>query len=97
MPDRRHQRLFVLACLAVVAAFSFAVVEASASHTDDGCQVELHCFACHWAFAGTAILALPVTLRPALHRAGPVVPIEAPRPVEPPVPGLCSRGPPLGQ
>ena len=46
--------------LALLIGFGSATFEASLAHTDDGCAVELHCFACRWAFASTAIVAPPV-------------------------------------
>lgn len=68
---RRHP-LFARIGLIVLASFSLAVLEASAIHTDDGCQVELHCFACLWQLASTAIVALPAAGPTVLELSGRV-------------------------
>ena len=51
--------------------------------TDDGCQVELHCFACHWGFASAVTVATPLSYGPALEKTGDVVPPEPPLPAQP--------------
>src|SRR5207249_3172043 len=85
----------VLLSLVVTACFSFAVLEASGWHTDDGCQVELHCFACHWAFASTGVMAPCLPHGPSLEIMGAVVLLQARRPLEVSAPRVSSRSPPV--
>lgn len=87
--------MFGVARALVLASFLFASIAAAwASHTDDGCIVELHCFACQWALASTADISLPVAPLSAFELTGRVVAAELPRLVEAPTPELASRGPP---
>src|SRR5437867_9402450 len=90
--QRRSSPVFL--ALVVTGCFSFAVLEASGWHTDDGCQVELHCFACHWAFASTGVMAPCLPHGPSLEITGAVALIQPRRSLEAPAPGVSSRSPP---
>jgi hypothetical protein len=95
MLARRRGRFTAATALLLAACFGFALVASVARHTDDGCAVELHCFACHWAFASTGDAALPITHGPVLERAGDVLAFEAPPAADAPAPASSSRGPPV--
>jgi len=75
-------------------SFGFALLGSVAFHTDDGCVVELHCFACHWSLASTGVVAhdIPLDLTP--ERVGNVVLLESPLPVDARAADCTSRGPP---
>jgi hypothetical protein len=87
----RRQRVWavlLLALLAFVSAASFV-------HTDDGCQVEVHCLACRLALntrVGTAEPAIEVWY---LADAGRPAHDPEPAPAEGAAPSQPSRGPPL--
>jgi hypothetical protein len=91
----RRNRAMSLACLLVAVSFGFALVQACSIHTDDGCAVELHCFACYWAYAVTGVVATGITHEPALERTGAVAVREVPLPADVPSPAPASRGPPF--
>jgi hypothetical protein len=80
--------------LMAVAGLCFALWSATLCHSDDGCLVELHCFACQWALSGKVDLVLPLPPVPAIA-VGFHAPVS-----EPPSLGICpaprleSRGPP---
>lgn len=78
----------------MLAAFGLALWKAAGPHTDDGCQVELHCFVCQWALGATAEPAAPAAPIPVIEMAGRIQPAEAPALVEAPCPDLATRGPP---
>jgi len=88
---RRSRALFGLM---VGAGFCFALWTATLHHTDDGCPVELHCFACQWALAGKVDLVLPLPPVPALEVAFHTPAVERPSLDASPSPRLESRGPP---
>ena len=94
MIPRRRFPGFALVCMVVLASFTFALVKAYEAHTDDGCQVELHCFACHWAFASAAVVAPPASLPVSLDAAGAIAPAKAPAPPGLEAASAASRGPP---
>jgi len=91
-PGRHRSRALI--GLMVGAVLCFALWTATLHHTDDGCPVELHCFACQWALDGKVDMVLPLPQVPALEVA-----FHAPA-AEPlglnagPAPRLESRGPP---
>lgn len=91
---RRRLRLQAWLRVIVLTGFCFALWAASGHHTDDGCQVELHCWACQWALAGKVDLALPVPEAPILQVTEHLRTVEAPGPIEGVAPHLASRGPP---
>lgn len=95
MLRRRRGRFTAATALLLAACFGFALIESVAVHTDDGCAVELHCFACHWAFASMSDAAHPITHGPVLERIGDVLALAAPLPTEAPAPAPSSRGPPI--
>ena len=94
MSARHRSPAALVLLLAVAASFAFATIAGAAIHTDDGCQVELHCFACHWAFASTGIMAPLVTLNTSLGEIGLVRHQTVLAPAEEPAPRLSSRSPP---
>jgi len=78
----------------LAAAVLLASLAAWSGHTDDGCVVELHCFACYWALAATVEQALTLEPAPALEPAGFHAPVERERPIAAERPVPTSRGPP---
>jgi hypothetical protein len=78
----------------LAAAVALASVAAWAGHTDDGCVVELHCFACYWAMAATVEIALAVDPAPVLEPIGDHAPAQSERLVAADRPVPASRGPP---
>lgn len=87
---RSHTLISVMAG----AGLCFALWTATLHHTDDGCPVELHCFACQWALAGKIDLILPLPPVPALEVAFRTLAVEPLRLNATPAPRLESRGPP---
>ena len=55
-PDRRRRALSSAALLLTVFGFLFAA--AAVQHTDDGCEVEIHCLPCRWHQGATVVFAL---------------------------------------
>ena len=84
----------ILSWVLALATLGFATAATVVSHTDDGCAIELHCFACHWATVTISELTPPVDPGPALEPAGPGDVECVPRVVEAPAPAVASRGPP---
>src|ERR1043165_7226450 len=86
----RRNAVRSLAAIVVAASFAFVCVEANTYHTDDGCDVELHCFSCHWTLASTGIAAVGLTFNPILTTIGFVIGVDASlsaeRPAPPPAP-----------
>jgi hypothetical protein len=80
--------------LVVLASFVGAVVESSGPHTDDGCQVELHCRVCNWSYASTGMVALPVALGSVLVASHYLPPLRQGQPSDPRFFDLVPRGPP---
>jgi hypothetical protein len=80
--------------LMAVAGLCFALWTTTVHHTDDGCPVELHCFACQWALAGKVDLVLPLPPVPAIAVAFHDPAPEPPKLNACPAPRLESRGPP---
>ena len=90
----RRSQAHALVCVLALASFWFALLLASGRHTDDGCPVELHCFVCHWALAGTADSTLALPQVPPIELVGRTPTVEAPKLVEAPTPQPATRGPP---
>ena len=95
MPFQRRNRLKTVAFAALLVCFTFAYGQSCLPHTDDGCAVELHCFACRWTIASTAEVAPPPNLLPTLQAVGTVEPVEVGAAPDPAAPAVSSRGPPL--
>jgi hypothetical protein len=91
---RGSLRLHAWLRVIVLAGFCFALWAASGHHTDDGCQVELHCFACQWVLNGKVDLPLPIPEAPTPQVASHVRTAESPGPAEGVAPRFESRGPP---
>jgi len=83
-----------LVALALVAVVGMGLVEGYLPHTDDGCKVEIHCLACRWAMASTAVSAPLSTPSLALELAGTIEGQTRGVPLEPSADRLSSRGPP---
>ena len=90
----RRGRFRRFAAFVLTATFVLACVAAYTNHTDDGCPVEMHCFACHWAFASTGTVAEPLAFEVGLHVEGTVLPSLLPLSPDTPPPASSSRGPP---
>jgi hypothetical protein len=93
MGQGRSFRSLALGSL-LAAAVTLASVAAWAGHTDDGCVVELHCFACYWAHAATVEVALAVDPAPVLEPIGDQAPVLSQSVVAADRPVPASRGPP---
>ena len=91
----RRGRLFLVVSAILTASFFLASVAAFTQHSDDGCPVEMHCFACHWAFASAAVVALPIALTFTVQAAGEVQPALVSLAREVRAGSVSSRGPPL--
>jgi hypothetical protein len=95
MRPSKHRRVLVVASALVLLSFTVALLEASAGHTDDGCQVEMHCFACHWAFASAGVLSVAGPVLPSLDQGEAFLHAPPTTPCRPPASSLAARGPPL--
>ncbi len=82
------------ACAALLVCFAFALAQSCLPHTDDGCAVEFHCFACRWTIANTAVIAAPPVLAPRIDTVGEPVASEDHAAPDVSVPASSSRGPP---
>ena len=95
MRRRGRRALFPVLALVLLASMGALLAEESLVHTDDGCQVEVHCLACRLALATSVVpAAAPVPL-PLPQAADPV---ETGSPLAFGVVRGCldlSRGPPL--
>jgi len=94
MTLRSRGRLDAATTVLLAVSFGFALFGSGLFHTDDGCAVELHCFACNWSLASTGIAALLIAPDPAPQRTGDVVLPESPLPADARTAELSSRGPP---
>jgi hypothetical protein len=78
----------------LVAAASLALLAGFFPHTDDGCQVEIHCLACRFALASACTTPPQVAAHVILELAeAPAGATSAVR-LELPIRGPSSRGPP---
>jgi hypothetical protein len=93
MPRRRRPVLTVTAAVFLLGFLSVVAAEAY-EHTDDGCDVEVHCILCQWHHGTTFVLAHaslpapPVSLGRGCEAALQPTPLDGNR-LETP-----SRGPP---
>jgi hypothetical protein len=67
------RRTLAWVALAALVCVSAALLEESFIHTDDGCNVEIHCIACRLAAGGTAVVSPAIVLPAALQTTSPVV------------------------
>jgi hypothetical protein len=56
-PGLRRRRALSSAAL-LLAVFGFLFAAAAFQHTDDGCEVEIHCLPCRWHQGATVVFAL---------------------------------------
>ena len=94
MLARRRSRFAALTAALLAASFGFALLGSVAFHTDDGCDVELHCFACHWSLASTGLAVQPIVLAMRAERLGDAACAESPIPPQARAAVHTSRGPP---
>jgi hypothetical protein len=94
MLGRRKRRFDAVTAAVLAVSFGFALLGAVAFHTDDGCAVELHCFACHWSLASTGVVALTIAPILPVEFTGRIIPVEDLLPAEISGPASASRGPP---
>ena len=94
MLGRRRNRIDAVTAAVLAVSFGFALLGSVAFHTDDGCAVELHCFACHWSLASTGIAVQSLVLAMSAERLGSVACLEPPVPADARAADLTSRGPP---
>ena len=92
--ELRRRRWLSLGAL-LLACFGFVLAASAFEHTDDGCEIEVHCLPCRWHQGATVVFALapqpeaPVDLGSAPVEAQPQAPSDAGRLSTP------SRAPPL--
>ncbi len=64
-------------------------------HTDDGCQVEVHCVACQRVLLSVGVAALAAPWSPSIEPVGRVTPRDATLTHDAEAPTAASRAPPL--
>ena len=94
MRQGKGHAAYSIATFVVAVSFLLATLGALYLHHDDGCSVELHCFACHWGLASTCVAALDVAFSAILLESGSVAAIEPHAAAEIPPPLAASRAPP---
>jgi hypothetical protein len=95
MNSPRLKAILATSALALLVALGVVVVEQSATHTDDGCAVEIHCLACRVALSATPDVAhLPTSFVPHLLPAEVVHAAHFMPHASTAVRRLASRGPP---
>ncbi len=94
MRSARGRTWIVVGVLALVASLGLAWVEEALVHTDDGCEVEVHCLACRLALGGVIVAPARPALGPSLASAGEVAPAPLPPSSSPAPRPALSRGPP---
>lgn len=57
MRELRRRRLLSFGAL-LLAGFGFVLAASAYEHTDDGCEVEIHCLPCRWHQGATVVFAL---------------------------------------
>jgi hypothetical protein len=83
------------ASLLLLAAFA-AGIAADLVHTDDGCQVEVHCLACQRVLVSVGIAIVAPQWSPPIEVVGRVAVIDHIAAHEPNSRTVGSRAPPLG-
>jgi hypothetical protein len=92
-PAARRRALSSAALMLAVFGFLFAA--AALQHTDDGCEVEIHCLPCRWHQGATVVFALaPQPSLPVDLGSAHVVAQQQPCLDGAPLPS-ASRAPPL--
>jgi hypothetical protein len=95
MGRSNRRRTWAWIALAVLVCVSAALAEESFVHTDDGCNVEIHCIACRLAAGSAAVVSPAIVLSVAVQTTA-LVPAEADsRPCEAAPRDAPSRAPPL--
>ena len=89
-----RSRFAAVTAAVLAASFGFALLGSVAFHTDDGCAVELHCFACHWSLASTGVAVQAIALSMRAERLGDVASPGSLIPPEARAAVHTSRGPP---
>jgi hypothetical protein len=92
---RGGDRRFAWVVLALLLCTASAALQESFAHTDDGCEVELHCIACRWAFAANVLFIDTPTVAASSAIVEIVSPPSAALPPEAPHRRPTSRGPPV--
>jgi hypothetical protein len=94
MKSARFKTLAAAGVLVLIASLGLSLAEQSLFHTDDGCDVEIHCVACRLVLGSVVVAASPLTFETRLARAGDVATVAV-RAVPAPCPRVAvSRGPP---
>jgi hypothetical protein len=92
---RASRRSLAFGALLLLLSLGAAVAQESFVHTDDGCQVEVHCLACRLAIATAGTVASLLGARVELARADRVPAATATLCHQADVRREVSRGPPL--
>jgi len=95
MKSSRRTTVATLVALALVTVVGMGLIEGYLPHTDDGCKVEIHCLACRWAMASTAVSAPLSAPSLALELTGTIDGQTRGEPLDRSADRPSSRGPPL--
>jgi len=92
---RRRRAPWGFLVAVVLIAIGAAQLESVAFHTDDGCQIEVHCLACRWHQGAVVVLAAPATAAAAHAPAETLAALPADQPADVRRTTTGSRAPPL--
>lgn len=92
-PSIRKRWTFA-ASLVLLGAFALAFA-GDLVHTDDGCQVEIHCLACQRVLVSVGVAGLAAPWCPSIERLGRITTIDPLPTREADSPTTASRAPPL--
>jgi hypothetical protein len=72
MRSSSKRRTWAWVALVALVCVGGALLEESFVHTDDGCNVEIHCIACRLAAGSTAVVSPAIVLPVAVQTTAPV-------------------------
>jgi hypothetical protein len=95
MSTKRRNRTLIWIAVAALVCVNVALVDEAFFHTDDGCDVEVHCVACRLLAGTTGVVSPIVVIAFEIRAAAPLAPRSEtlPAPVTPRP--SSSRAPPL--
>jgi hypothetical protein len=94
MTRSSRKRCTFAASLVLLCAFAVAFT-GDLVHTDDGCQVEIHCLACQRVLVSVGVASLAAPWCPSIAVVGRIVAIDPLPTREADSPATASRAPPL--
>jgi hypothetical protein len=89
-----RQRWAFAASVLLLAAFAGALA-GDLVHTDDGCQVEIHCLACQRVLVSVGVAAVAAPWCPSIEVVGRIAATDPVPAHDPDSPAAASRAPPL--